>query len=153
MLYKKGIVLGLAMAGAMLSMGACAKAPPRVMGVCALVNVLMSGQADLSPVGNSNAYFHLANPVQAADVEVMGVSTAQIKIVRRPTHGALEPYPGWVNARYVPHDGYRGRDAAIVRVMDKGQTVEIRYRIMVVEDMGAKPSDDAGCKGDVWKIS
>ncbi|RZI86509.1 MAG: hypothetical protein EOP38_00995 [Rubrivivax sp.] len=136
----------------MMSASALAKATPHVLGVCAMVNVLMSGQADLSPVINANTYFHFGRSSHAADVEPMDVNTAEVKIIRRPKHGSLEGNPLWAYARYLPNDGYRGRDAVVLRVQDKGQTVEIRYHIMVVEDMGAKPSDDARCKSDIWKI-
>jgi predicted chitinase len=118
-----------------------------VLGVCDLVNMTGEGQADLFPVINVNGgYFNTAK---------IDRSTAKISIIQQPKHGRLEPTNSdgdWTDSRYLPNDGYLGKDSFILQVEGNGYTVKIHYFLLVTDDQGVTWNPNC-TKGATWKIS
>lgn len=76
-----------------------------VMGVCDLVNLNGSGQADLYPVSWANHYFYLGKPYPIPYVPNIDEAGAKVVILAQPKHGRLEPTNSdgdWASSRYLP---------------------------------------------------
>jgi hypothetical protein len=120
-----------------------------VMGICNLVNLTKSPQADIFPLITANGYFITHDAT-------VNPSTAKITILQQPKHGRVEPTNldgDWSATRYLPNVGYLGNDSVIIQVEGKGYKVELHYFLAVTEDAGQTYNPDSVCKGSWWIIS
>ena len=139
-----------------------AKAKPntqreRVLGVCGLVELYGSGQAELNPVLRANDYFLTDKPYPKSSYRAeIADGLAKITILQQPTHGKVEPTsPGLQlnRSRYVPNEGYEGTDSAILQVEGNGHKIKLKYFFKVTSGAGESALDNKACKGLFWKIS
>ncbi len=115
------------------------------VGVCDIVNLTGTGQAELVPVVNANAFFN---------TKKIDYATAKITVIQQPKHGRLEPISSdgdWRDPRYLPNDGYLGKDSFILQVEGSGYTFKIHYFLLVTDDPGVEANPN--CKTFWWKIS
>lgn len=120
---------------------------PHVMGICDVLNLTRSPQADVFPVIDANSFYFRGK----GNIDP---TTATITVVQQPRHGILEPNPGWDSARYLPNDGYLGDDSFVITVEGNGQKVELRHFLFVTDEVGATENTNPVCKGmPWWKIS
>ena len=121
-----------------------------ILGVCELVEISGSGQADIFPVIQVNSYYFRTH---AAKIEP---ATAVISTLQQPPHGHLEPDSrgDWAGAKYLPNDQYLGNDSFVMQVEGSGYKVKVFYFIAVTDLMGeAAYNLNPACKGSAWKIS
>lgn len=120
---------------------------PHVMGICDVLNLTRSPQADVFPVIDANSFYFRGK----GNIDP---TTATITVVQQPRHGIIEPNPGWDSARYLPNDGYLGDDSFVITVEGNGQMVELRHFLFVTDEVGATQNTNPVCKGmPWWKIS
>jgi hypothetical protein len=118
------------------------------LGVCELVSLTGSAQADLSPmVYVNNFYFNDAK---------IDYATAIISTLQQPKHGHLESDSdgNWAGAKYLPNEGYLGNDSFVMQVEGNGYTVKLQYFVAVAsDDTKAAFNLNSSCTGSYWKIS
>lgn len=137
------LVAGVGAAQAVNRVPTNAVGPTR--GVCEILNVNRSSQADIHVWVDANAYFN----THKARIDR---ETAVIRVIQQPKHGTLEPHPDWTRARYLPNGGYVGKDFLILEVAGNGHTVRVQYFLLVTDDDGVR--QNPACKTrDYWKIS
>ena len=122
---------------------------PHVLGICDVVNLTDTGQALAAPVVKANGYFSTA-------VAKIDYATAKVTVLQRPKHGRLEPVSSdgdWRDPRYLPNDGYLGKDYFVLQVEGGGHKVQLRYFLAVSADRTVKSNPDPVCKAFSWKIS
>ena len=120
-----------------------------ILGVCGIVNPSGIGQLDAFPVINANAYFY------THDAKIDD-GTAKVTIIQRPKHGRLEPTNSdgdWSDTRYLPNDGYLGKDSFVLQVEGSGYKVKLYYFLTVTDLVGDTALQNKACKGITWKIS
>ncbi|MDP2197107.1 MAG: hypothetical protein Q8K01_00830, partial [Sulfurimicrobium sp.] len=119
------------------------------LGVCEILNLNRSSQVDVYSTIVANMYF---NTYKAK----IDAETAIVRVIRQPAHGSLEPNPGWNEARYVPNDGYIGKDFFILEVEGNGYKVRLQYFLLVTADDGEVNNPACKTPGQIpghWKIS
>ena len=87
-----------------------------ILGICELVNLTGTGQAELSPVVYANGYFRTST----AKIDY---ATAKVRIIQQPKHGRIEPIgldDDWRDIRYLPIAGYIGNDSVVLLVDGNG---------------------------------
>ena len=128
-----------------------------ISGVCELVELRGSGQADLFPGLNANAYLQrFLNAASNNSKPNIGEFTAIVTVLQQPQHGWLEPTNGdgdWTNSRYKPNQDYLGNDSFIMQVEGNGYTVKLNYFVYITDGMGETFFENEHCKADIWKIS
>jgi len=138
-----------------------AKAKPgiqreRVLGVCGLVELYGSGQAELNPVLRANDYFLTDKPYSKVYEPEITEGLAKISVLQQPKHGKVEPSRSELqlnHSRYVPTKGYEGTDSAILQVEGNGHKIKLKYFFMITSGAGESALDNKDCKGLTWKIS
>ncbi|MFA5243640.1 MAG: hypothetical protein WC392_14830 [Sulfuricella sp.] len=118
------------------------------LGVCEILNLNRSSQVDVYSTIVANMYF---NTYKAK----IDAETAIVRVIRQPAHGSLEPNPGWNEARYVPNDGYTGKDFFILEVEGNGYKVRLQYFLLVTADDGEVNNPACKTPGQIpghWKI-
>ena len=122
---------------------------PHILGICDVANLTESGQVAAYPVVKANGYFKIA----AAKIDY---ATAKVIVLQQPKHGRLEPISDngdWRDPRYLPNDGYLGKDYFVLQVEGSGHKVQLRYFLAISGDPAVKSNPDPICKTFSWKIS
>lgn len=130
------------------------RASEHILGICGLVNLTGTGQAELFPLRYTNDYFKTDGNNKDIDF-----ASAKITIIRQPSHGILKPDSrgDWLHAKYLPNEGYLGDDSVVIQVEGNGYKVKLHYFIAVTDAMGDTTNSNPVCKGEqgrsYWKIS
>ena len=152
-----------------------------VMGVCSLVtaNQGQATSGELNPAMNATGYFNyfdknnkllnIGDPRVDENNKRLNFDDARLSVIQKPKHGRLTndvwnqvsgeyvalPVDAKISDlnryRYIPNEGYEGKDFAVVQAEKNGVKVSIYYFLHITVEVNAQYRCER--KEGLWKIS